>query len=161
TGSIDVRAPLKEPAMTDLAKLSQADLWTGYRHYNNAAMEHEDAGEWEAAAEMESRRQEIREEILRRPGHRGSPLRGKPSRPAAADPGRNSQEGGALSLATPGEPAMQNDRESARVRLARLRLAKRVTDILIREQQAEVRTLEPRPTGLDEWMRANERSTRR
>ena len=56
---------------------------------------------------------------------------------------------------------MQKGRESARVRLARLRLAKRVTDILIREQQAKVRTLEPRPTGLDEWMRANERSTRR
>ena len=54
--------------MNDLAKLSQADLWTGYRHYNNAAMEHEDAGEWEAAAEMESRRQEIRDEILRRAG---------------------------------------------------------------------------------------------
>ena len=56
---------------------------------------------------------------------------------------------------------MQNERESDRVRLARLRLAKRVTDILIREQQAEIRTLEPRPSGLDEWMRANERSTRR
>ena len=66
-----------------------------------------------------------------------------------------------LEQATPEGITMQNDRESARVRLARLRLAKRVTDILIREQQAEVRTLEPRPTGLDEWMRANERSTRR
>lgn len=54
--------------MNDLAKLSQADLWTGYRHYNNAAMEHEDAGELEAAAEMESRRQEIRDEMLRRAG---------------------------------------------------------------------------------------------
>jgi len=66
-----------------------------------------------------------------------------------------------LEQATPEEITMQNDRESARVRLARLRLAKRVTDILIREQQAEIRTLEPRPSGLDEWMRANERSTRR
>lgn len=63
---VDDDIPSQEPAMNDLAKLSQADLWTGYRHYNNAAMEHEDAGEWEAAAEMESRRQEIRDEMLRR-----------------------------------------------------------------------------------------------
>ena len=52
-------------------------------------------------------------------------------------------------------------KESARVRLARLRLAKRVTDILIREQQRKVIALEPKPTGLDAWLEANERSTRR
>lgn len=58
--------PTWEDMLIDLAKLSQADLWTGYRHYNTAAMEHEDAGELEAAAEMESRRQQIRDEMLRR-----------------------------------------------------------------------------------------------
>lgn len=50
-------------------------------------------------------------------------------------------------------------RESTEVRLARMQLARRVVEELKRE--SNIRTLEPRPSGLDEWMRANERSTRR
>ena len=50
-------------------------------------------------------------------------------------------------------------RESTKVRLARMQLARRVVEELKRE--SNIRTLEPRPSGLDEWMRANERSTRR
>jgi hypothetical protein len=50
-------------------------------------------------------------------------------------------------------------RESTEVRLARMHLARRVVEELKRANN--IRTLEPRPSGLDEWMRANERSTRR
>ena len=52
-----------------------------------------------------------------------------------------------------------NSRLPAEVRLARMQLARRVVEELKRE--SNIRTLEPRPSGLDEWMRANERSTRR
>ncbi|HEX7113742.1 MAG TPA: hypothetical protein VF193_01310 [Steroidobacter sp.] len=52
-----------------------------------------------------------------------------------------------------------NSRLPAEVRLARMQVARRVVEELKRE--SNIRTLEPRPTGLDEWMRANERSTRR
>jgi len=47
----------------------------------------------------------------------------------------------------------------ADIRLARLQLARRVVEELKRE--SNIRTLEPRPSGLDECLRANERSTRR
>lgn len=56
---------------------------------------------------------------------------------------------------------MNDQRETPEVRRARARIARRVVAALIREKQSKVRLLQPRPTGLDEWMRANERSTRR
>ena len=54
---------------------------------------------------------------------------------------------------------MHNDRLPAEVRLARMQVARRVVEELKRE--SNIRTLEPRPTGLDGWLKANERSTRR
>src|SRR5690606_17533656 len=59
------------------------------------------------------------------------------------------------------EPAMNgpNSRLPAEVRLARMQLARRVVEEL--KRASNIRTLEPRPSALDAWMRANERSTRR
>lgn len=60
---------------------------------------------------------------------------------------------------------MYDQREPTEVRRARADLARRVAEHLRhdgpQEQQRKVIALEPKPTGLDAWLKANERSTRR
>lgn len=51
-----------------------------------------------------------------------------------------------------------NSRLPAEVRFARMQLARRVVEELKRE--SNIRTLEPRPSGLDDWLRYNARAGR-